>query len=170
MDFKMDQLKDNAMDLAIGTGAAIASLHVIRRTPKPYEKYSGWVLLSAGIIGLMVGGKVVKTASLVAASVGAINAINSLAAQNGQPAADGWRGAINKVVPQLNGTDGVPMLGFGSVEDFNEGLLCAGDSVDQDHLIAVYFKALPGLLVVDSTTCASVKYSFPDWPFAACGF
>ena len=135
MDFKMDDLKDNAMDLAIGTGAAIVSLHAIRRTPEPYKKFSGWVLLGAGVIGLMLGGKVVRTASLVAASVGAINAINSLAAQNGIAAVDGWRGAVNKVVPQLNGTDGVPMLGFGSVEDFNEGLLGAND-IDQDHLIS----------------------------------
>ncbi len=138
MDLKksFENLKDSGMDLAIGTGTAIVSLHAIRRAPEQYRKYTGWVLFGAGIFGLMVGGKVLKTASLVAASVGAINAINSIASENGVPAITGWRGAINKVVPQLNGTDGVPSLGMGNVEQFNETLLGAGDNVDQDHLIA----------------------------------
>ena len=134
MDFKIEKLKDNAMDLAIGTGAAIVSLHVLRRTPEQYKKYTGWVLLGAGLIGLMVGGKVVEKASFVAASVGAVAAINTIAVENGVPALTGWRGAINKVVPQLNGPDGVPMLGFGSVEEMNETLL--GNGIDEDHLIA----------------------------------
>lgn len=129
MDFKIEKLKDNAMDLAVGTGAAIVSLHVLRRTPEKYKKYTGWVLMGAGVLGLMLGGKIVQKASLVAASVGTIAAMNSIAQENGVPAISGWKGAINKVIPQLDGgSAGVAMLaGFGSVEQMNETLLGAGD-------------------------------------------
>jgi hypothetical protein len=133
MEFNVEKAKDKAIELAIGTGAAIVSLHVIRRTPEQYKKYTGWVLLGAGIIGLMVGGKMVQKASLIAASVGAVNAINSIAMENGVPAISGWKGMVNKVVPQLNGADGVPMLGFGSVEEMNETLL-GNETVTQNLL------------------------------------
>src|SRR5258708_2177097 len=119
---ELEKIKENlwkgAGDVALGTGAAIVSLHMARRMPK----YSGWVLLGAGLIGIMVGGKVLKTASIVAASMGTIATLNAFALENGVPAIAGFKGTINNIIPQLNG-GAVPMLGFGSVEDMNERLL-----------------------------------------------
>ena len=111
-------LTEGAVDVALGTGAAIVSLHMARRMPK----YSGWVLLGAGLIGIMVGGKVLKTASIVVASMGTVATLNNLAMENGVPAITGFKGTINKIIPQLN-AGAAPMLGFGSVEDINERLL-----------------------------------------------
>jgi phosphohistidine swiveling domain-containing protein len=111
-------LMEGGLDVALGTGAAIVSLHVARRMPK----YSGWVLTAAGLIGIMVGGKVLKAASVVTASIGAISAMNAIAQENGVPAISGFKGTINKIIPQLN-AGATPMLGFGSVEDMNERLL-----------------------------------------------
>ncbi|MBS1489703.1 MAG: hypothetical protein JSS93_04185 [Bacteroidetes bacterium] len=113
-----ENLKSSGMDYLLGTGAAVVSLHVARRMPK----YSGWVLMGAGLIGLMVGGKVMKTASVVAASMGTVAALNSLAQENGVPAITGFKGTINKIIPQLN-AGAAPMLGFNGVEDINERLL-----------------------------------------------
>jgi phosphohistidine swiveling domain-containing protein len=119
---ELEKIKKNLMeggvDVALGTGAAIVSLHVARRMPK----YSGWVLTAAGLIGIMVGGKVLKAASVVTASIGAISAMNAIAQENGVPAISGFKGTINKIIPQLN-AGATPMLGFGSVEDMNERLL-----------------------------------------------
>jgi hypothetical protein len=111
-------LADGGVDMLTGVGSTIVALHVAR---KMNPKFSGWVLLGAGLIGLAIGGKVVKTASIVAASIGTIQAMNSLALENGVATKDGWKGMINKVIPQLNGTEGVPALG--SVEELNEKLL-----------------------------------------------
>ncbi len=111
-------LADGGVDMLTGVGSTIVALHVAR---KMNPKFSGWVLLGAGLIGLAIGGKVVKTASIVAASIGTIQAMNSLAQENGVPALTGWKGMVNKVIPQLNGTEGVPALG--SVEELNEKLL-----------------------------------------------
>jgi hypothetical protein len=111
-------LADGGVDMLTGVGSTIVALHVAR---KINPKFSGWVLLGAGLIGLAIGGKVVKTASIVAASIGTIQAMNSLAQENGVPALTGWKGMVNKVIPQLNGTEGVPALG--SVEELNEKLL-----------------------------------------------
>ena len=121
-------LLEGAGDVALGTGAAIVSLQVARRMPK----YSGWVLMGAGLLGIMVGGKVLKTASIVAASMGAIATLNAFALENGVPAIAGFKGTINNIVPQLNG-GAVPMLGFGSVEDVNERLLGLGISEEEIH-------------------------------------
>jgi hypothetical protein len=119
---ELEKLKKNLIeggaDFALGTGAAIVSLHVARKMPK----YSGWVLLGAGLIGIMVGGKVLKAASVVTASIGAISTMNAIAQDNGVPAISGFKGTINKIIPQLN-AGATPMLGFGSVEDINERLL-----------------------------------------------
>jgi hypothetical protein len=111
-------LTDGGVDLLTGVGSTIVSLHVAR---KMNPKYSGWVLLGAGVIGLAIGGKILKSASIVAASIGTIQAMNSLAQENGVPALTGWKGMVNKVIPQLNGTEGVSALG--TVEDLNEKLL-----------------------------------------------
>ncbi|MCZ8355468.1 MAG: hypothetical protein O9340_12075 [Cyclobacteriaceae bacterium] len=111
-------LTDGGVDLLTGVGSTIVSLHVAR---KMNPKYSGWVLLGAGVVGLAVGGKVLKSASIVAASIGTIQAMNAIAKENGVVAESGWKGMINKVIPQLNGTEGVPALG--NVEDLNEKLL-----------------------------------------------
>lgn len=116
MKFDVKELGEGGVELAVGTTATILSLHALRFKPN----YSGWILLGAGILGYMMGNKIVKTASIVAASVGAVKAINMLASENGVPASYGVKGMINKVVPQLNG---VPLLGMGSVEQMNENLL-----------------------------------------------
>jgi len=116
MKFDVKELGEGGVELAVGTTATILSLHALRFKPN----YTGWILLGAGILGYMTGNKIIKTASIVAASVGAVKAINMLASENGVPASYGIKGMINKVVPQLNG---VPLLGMGSVEQMNENLL-----------------------------------------------
>lgn len=121
-------LLEGAGDIALGTGAAIVSLHMARRMPK----YSGWVLMGAGLLGIMIGGKVLKTASIVAASMGTIATLNSIAQENGVPAITGFKGTINKIIPQLSGGS-TTMLGFGSVEDVNERLLGLGLSEEEMH-------------------------------------
>ncbi|MEK9157698.1 MAG: hypothetical protein AAB638_00760 [Patescibacteria group bacterium] len=116
-------LQDGAVDLALGTGVAVVSLHVARKMPK----YSGWVLLGAGLIGIMVGGKVFKSASIVSASLGTIAVMNSIAADNGVPAITGFKGTINKFIPQL-ATGAAPAMGWlGDVENLNEKLLGEGN-------------------------------------------
>jgi len=116
MNFDIKELKDGAVEIAVGTGATILSLHAVKKLP---QKYSGWVLLGAGLLGYMIDNELVKKASIAVASVGAIAALNNLAQENGLPASTGVKGMINKVVPQLNGVG----TGMGSIERMNENLL-----------------------------------------------
>ncbi|HEY8936705.1 MAG TPA: hypothetical protein VIM65_15860 [Cyclobacteriaceae bacterium] len=107
----------------------------MRRAPEQYKKFTGYVLLGAGIVGLMAGGKMLKQASLVTASLGLIQSINTLAQENGVPAITGIKGMLNKVVPQLNGPDdNMALLGLGTIEQANETLLGAGLDT---HLLGV---------------------------------
>jgi hypothetical protein len=106
-------------DLGLGTVTTIASLHAARLIPK----YSGLVMLGVGAVAYMTGNKLFKLPATVLASIGAIKTINMFTSDNGIPSEVGIRGLVNKVVPQLNGFDGVPMLGIGNIQRQNENLL-----------------------------------------------
>lgn len=129
MKLDIEQLKEGGIELAVGTTATILSLHAVRRMP---NNYVGLVLLGAGVLGYMVNNKAVKTASIVIASLGAVKALNMLALDNGVPAVTGFKGMVNKVVPQLNGVEGV--AGLGDIERTNENLLGTGDASAEDLL------------------------------------
>lgn len=113
--------------VGLGTGATVLSLHAARRIPK----YSGLVLLGAGAVGFMFGGKVLRTPSLIAASLGGVQLLNMLGNEGGVPAIAGWKGMVNKVVPQLNGVDGAAMAGLGDIEKLNEQLLGEGNGISE---------------------------------------
>lgn len=141
MKFDIKELKEGGVEIALGTGATILGLHATKRLP---ANYSGWVLLAAGVLGYVMGGKVLRTASIVMASIGAVKALNTLAGGE----STGIKGMINKVVPQLNGTGGVPMLGFGNVEQMNENLLGSAFST---NLLGEYNEELEGADLDDLT-------------------
>lgn len=137
MDFKIKELGNGAVEVALGTGATIVGLHAVRKMPK----YAGWVLLGAGILGYVVAGgfegsdkgmlRVTKTVSVIAASVGAVSALNRISEEGGVPAVTGIKGTINKVVPSLGGVDG----GMGNIEYLNENLLGQLQQSDLNELM-----------------------------------
>lgn len=124
MDF--EKAKKDGVDFLVGTGigttATVVGLHAARKFPQ----YAGWVLLAGGALGYMFGGKVFKTPAIIAASIGGVALLNKLGNSGGVPAITGWKGMVNKVVPQLNGVDG--FAGFGNVEMMNEQLLGMGNA------------------------------------------
>lgn len=139
MDF--EKAKKDGVDFLVATGigttATVVGLHAARKIPQ----YAGWVLLGAGALGYMFGGKVFKAPAIIAASLGGVALLNKLGNSGGVPAITGWKGMVNKVVPQLNGVDG--FAGFGNVEMMNEQLLGMGN-LDQEQ-IATDLDSLTGL-------------------------
>lgn len=133
MNFKVKDLGNGAVDIALGATTTIVGLHAVRKMPK----YAGWVLLGAGVLAYVVASgfdkgdgngviRVTKLVSIAAASVGAVAALNQIGKDStGVPAVDGIKGIVNKIVPQLNGIGS--SLGSTEIQELNERLLGLAD-------------------------------------------
>jgi hypothetical protein len=134
-------LTNAGIDSAIALGAGIVSLQVLRKAPAQVKKYIGFAMFGSGILGLVfASGKYqwVKVPAAIVASLGGIHALNVITSDNGIPAITGWKGTVNKVIPQLSGMDGISFRSMGNVERMNEALLlgeAAQGAEEGDELI-----------------------------------
>ena len=117
MNFDKKTLGEGGLEILAGTTVGVISLHAARKFPK----FAGWILLGTGLVGYLVDNRIVKTASIVAVSLGVIKSANMLGQVDGVPVDTGIKGIVNKIIPQLNGVEG---LGDATtVEQINENIL-----------------------------------------------
>lgn len=148
MEFNIEKVKDSGVDVLLTTGVVAVGIHAVRKAPK----YAGWGMVAVGIAGLALGGKSVRNASVMCTSLGAISVVNQLTKENGVPAITGIKGMVNKVIPQLNGFEGI--AGLGNAEMTNEQLLGMGASAVDDNLLGLDgeedLDQLSGVVMADS--------------------